>query len=133
MFKLDERLENDTFFIDDLDISKLYLMNNANFPWLILVPKKNDLVELIDLNFDDQTKLLREINLISQILKKKYSPDKINIATLGNIVSQLHIHIIARFKNDIAFPKPVWGFEAKNYQESEKNLLISEIKNLLRQ
>lgn len=124
MFLLDERLKNDTFEVANLDLCKVLLMNNKDFLWIILVPQKENLKELIDLNFDEQIILLQEINLISKILQDSFKPDKLNIATLGNIVNQLHFHIIARYKNDKIFPKPVWGVEFEKYQENEALKLI---------
>lgn len=132
MFTLDQRLKNDTFQIADLKISKLLLMNDANYPWLILVPKKENLTELTDLSFDEQIEVLREINLVAEILQKNFPCDKINIAALGNVVSQLHIHIIARQKTDATFPKPVWGnAKAKPYLNDEAKILIEKIKLLV--
>jgi diadenosine tetraphosphate (Ap4A) HIT family hydrolase len=109
MFILDKKLQQDSFFIGDLELCKVLLMNDANYPWLILVPRQNNLKDIIDLSFDDQIILLKEINFVAEILKKEFEYDKLNIANLGNVVSQLHIHVIARKKNDITFPKPVWG------------------------
>jgi diadenosine tetraphosphate (Ap4A) HIT family hydrolase len=109
MFILDKKLQQDSFFIADLELCKVLLMNDANYPWLILVPRQNNLKDIIDLSFDDQIILLKEINFVAEILKKEFEYDKLNIANLGNVVSQLHIHVIARKKNDITFPKPVWG------------------------
>jgi diadenosine tetraphosphate (Ap4A) HIT family hydrolase len=130
MFKIDEKLAKDCFFIKDLSLSKLLLMNDANYLWFILVPRKENLVELIDLNFEEQKQLLEEINKISKILKSEFKVDKINIATLGNVVKQLHIHVIGRFKNDIAFPKPVWGFASeKPFSNADKEKIFSKIHN----
>ena len=109
MFKLDKKLQEDSFYLGDLDLSMALLMNDANYPWLILVPKKPDLKDIIDLDFNDQIVLLKEINFIAKILKQEFKCDKLNIANLGNVVSQLHIHIIARTQNDKTYPKPVWG------------------------
>ncbi len=128
MFFLDSKLKADTFFVTDLKISRVLLMNNANYPWLILVPRKPDLVELTDLTFDEQIAVLREINLVSQILQRKFQPHKLNIGALGNVVRQLHIHVIARFENDAAFPKPVWGEASKPYEQKDVQDLAQEIK-----
>jgi diadenosine tetraphosphate (Ap4A) HIT family hydrolase len=124
-FILDPRLENDTILIKDLKLSKLLLMNNKLYPWLILVPKKHNITEIIDLTPPEQQTLLSEINQTSTLLQKIYNPDKLNIAALGNVVSQLHIHLIARYKNDITFPKPVWIDDRKEFY-SEKE--IADIK-----
>lgn len=132
MFVLDSRLELDSFLVAELKISKLLLMNDCNYLWLILVPKIADAKELIDLDFQTQTQLLEEINLISKTLKENFPCDKLNIATLGNVVSQLHIHLIARQKNDATFPRPVWGnSDPKFYQQEEAQKLIKKIQNLL--
>ena len=132
MFTLNSKLEADTFFICDLKISRLLLMNDSNYPWLILVPRQDGLVELTDLNFDEQTEILREINFLGKILKESFAVEKLNIGALGNVVKQLHIHVIGRFQNDASFPKPVWGsVAAKPYTELAAQDLIKKIKSLL--
>lgn len=132
MFVLDSKLKSDTFFIADLKISQLLLMNDANYVWTILVPRKPNLTELVDLSFDEQSEVLREINLVSKILQKNFSAEKLNIAALGNVVSQLHIHVIARKKNDATFPKPVWGnAPAKPYAQKDAQDLIEKIQKFL--
>lgn len=132
MFVLDSKLKADTFLIADLKISRLLLMNDANYTWLILVPRKKDLVELTDLSFEEQTEVLREINLLGEILQQNFAAEKLNIAALGNVVKQLHIHVIARKVDDVAFPKPVWGNSvAKPYKEVDAQAVITTIKSLL--
>ena len=133
MFALHPQLKSDTHFICDLPLSSLLLMNDANYLWLILVPRKPDLIELTDLSFAEQTEVLREINSVAEILKKEFNAEKLNIAALGNVVSQLHIHVIGRKKNDVTFPKPVWGnAPAKPYETTEVAALVQRIKfNLL--
>lgn len=128
-FILDKKLQKDCIFIKDLELSQLLLMNDSNYPWLILAPRKNNLTEIIDLDQDDQIILLSEINYVSKILKKHLNVDKINIASLGNIVSQLHIHIIGRYFNDISYPKPVWGqVDSVEYNE----IKISNLKEIFK-
>lgn len=128
-FILDKKLQKDCIFIKDLELSQLLLMNDSNYPWLILAPRKNNLTEIIDLDQDDQIILLSEINYVSKILKKHLNVDKINIASLGNIVSQLHIHIIGRYFNDISYPKPVWGqVDSVEYNE----IKISNFKEIFK-
>jgi len=109
MFILDSKLANDSIFIGELSLCKILLMNDSNYPWIIMVPSQNNLREITDLSFDDQIILLKEINFIVDILKQEFTHDKFNIANLGNVVSQLHIHVIVRKKDDKTFPKPVWG------------------------
>lgn len=129
MYQLDPILQNDTYKVADLKLCELLLMDNADFPWLILVPRQQNLVELTDLSFDDQTLLLKEINQTSNLLKTHFNADKINIATLGNVVKQLHIHVIARFANDKAFPNPVWGVKSAKYDAQNAKKTIEKIKN----
>ncbi len=132
MFSLNHRLAADTFFVANLKLSRLLLMNDSNYFWFILVPQKPDLVELIDLEFEDQIELLREINWLSGILKKDFSAHKLNIAALGNVVKQLHIHVIGRRNDDAAFPKPVWGNSIEMpYKEEAAEFLINKIKKHL--
>jgi len=132
MFVLNSKLQSDTFLVADLTFSRLLLMNDSNYPWLILVPRKPDLIEFTDLSFDEQTEVLREINLLGKILKENFGAEKLNIAALGNVVSQLHIHVIGRKKNDVTFPKPVWGnAPAKIYDEEMAQKLIQKIKSYL--
>lgn len=132
MFALDSKLAADTFLISDLKSSRLLLMNDSNYLWLILVPRKENLVELTDLNFDEQIEVLREINLVAEILQKEFVAEKLNIAALGNVVKQLHIHVIARQRNDVTFPKPVWGnAPAKPYEKDEAAKIIAKIKSFL--
>ena len=132
MFALHSQLKSDTHFICDLPLSSALLMNDANYLWLILVPRKPDLVELTDLSFAEQTQVLQEINSVAKILKKEFNAEKLNIAALGNVVSQLHIHVIGRKKNDATFQKPVWGnAPAKPYATKEAEALIQKLKSLL--
>jgi diadenosine tetraphosphate (Ap4A) HIT family hydrolase len=119
-FILDKQLKEDSIFIKKLKFSNLHLVNDKNYPWFLLIPNKNNLSEIFELDRDEQHILISEITIISNIVKNHYKADKINIATLGNIVRQLHIHIIARYYDDIAWPHPVWGkFKAKKYHDLE--------------
>jgi diadenosine tetraphosphate (Ap4A) HIT family hydrolase len=108
-FVLDPRLEADTSELGELDLCKVLLMDDARFPWVVLVPKRADLVEIIDLGSADLVRLIEEIATASGVLEAATSPHKLNVAALGNVVRQLHVHIIARFENDAAWPNPVWG------------------------
>ena len=111
-FQLDAVLERDTFEVRKLALSHVLVMNDARYPWIILVPARADLTEIHDLDPQDQQVLMAEMMQISTALEGLYKPEKINIGALGNIVSQLHIHIIARFEDDPAWPGPVWGHSA---------------------
>lgn len=119
-FTLHPQLAADTWHIASLPLCDVLLMNDANYPWLILVPRVADARELLDLDEDDRTRAWREIDLAAQALRGLFTPDKLNIAALGNMVSQLHVHVIARFKSDAAWPKPVWGAQpARPYPTAE--------------
>ncbi len=119
-FVLHPQLSADTHFVADLTLSRFLLMDNSLVPWVILVPRENGLREIIDLKEEDQMQLMQEISLVSRALVKTYAPDKINTAALGNQVPQLHIHVLARFEKDPAWPKPVWGnLPAKPYTTQE--------------
>jgi diadenosine tetraphosphate (Ap4A) HIT family hydrolase len=132
MFTIDPKLNSGSFTVAELKFSRLLLKNDSNYLWFILVPRKVDAVELTDLDFADQTEILHEINQVSKALQKGFAIDKLNIATLGNMVKQLHIHVIGRFKTDIAFPKPIWEFAAaKPYEEKAAQDLIKKIQSLL--
>lgn len=131
-FQLHERLQQDTLFVTDLALSRVLLMNDARFPWLILVPRKNGISELHELEHTDQILLLKEITRLSTILKNLFEPDKLNIATIGNIVSQLHIHIVARKKQDVAWPSPVWGFaQPQLYPNDQIEKILTTLKRMI--
>ena len=108
MFELDPTLKRDSFFIADIGLTQLRLMNDGRFPWLLLVPKRADVTEIHQLTPLDQTMLTFETTQIAQTLEAVTGADKINVAALGNQVRQLHVHIIARFTSDAAWPGPVW-------------------------
>jgi diadenosine tetraphosphate (Ap4A) HIT family hydrolase len=109
VWALDPKLAQDTVPVGDLTLARVLLANDANFPWLILVPRRPDLVELIDLPDNEQVQLLGEVAAAARALKAITECDKLNIAALGNQVAQLHVHVIARRHGDAAWPKPVWG------------------------
>lgn len=109
MFVLDSRLQKDTHPVANLPLCELLLMNDSQYPWLILVPRRVNLRELVDLDEHDQLQLTRESNVVAQLLLEQVGADKLNIAALGNIVAQLHVHHIARFAHDPVWPAPVWG------------------------
>lgn len=130
-FKLDPILEKDSIFIKNLDFCQMRLINNSDFPWVILVPRKNGLIEITDLSEEEYSRMNNEIRKVSLLFKSFTNADKLNIATIGNVVSQLHIHIIARRKNDKLFPKPVWGCEFIEYAQQELNNIINDLDKLI--
>ncbi len=109
MFSLHPRLEADTIVLGDFPLCRCLLMNDAQYPWLILVPRHADLREVHELTEADQAQLLRESSWVSKRLCAQLDATKMNVANLGNVVAQLHWHIIARFEGDPAWPGPVWG------------------------
>ncbi len=109
MIDLHPQLVKDTIIIGRFNLCILLLMNDANYPWFILVPDCENIQEIYQLDKKDQQTLLEESSLLSEVLAKEFSADKLNVAALGNIVPQLHIHHIVRYKNDPAWPAPVWG------------------------
>jgi diadenosine tetraphosphate (Ap4A) HIT family hydrolase len=108
-FVLDPQLEADTFLLGQFPLCRVLLMNDARYPWLILVPARAGLAEIIDLSASDRTVLMTEMSAASNALKQLFNPDKLNVAALGNRVRQLHVHVLARFVSDAAWPDPVWG------------------------
>src|SRR5215211_4885780 len=108
-FALDPRLEADTLPVGDLTLSCVLLLNDARFPWLVLVPRRADAIELTDLAEAEAEALMREIRVTARVMLELAKPDKINVAALGNRVPQLHVHVIGRFRSDPAWPAPVWG------------------------
>lgn len=109
MFELHSRLQADTVFLADWPLCRVLLMNETAYPWLILVPRRAAIAEIGDLDPADRAGLIEEIARLSAIMRTRLSPDRINVAALGNVVSQLHVHVIARFETDPAWPRPVWG------------------------
>lgn len=130
-FLLNPRLEADTKLIGDLPLCRVLLMNNQHFPWVILVPRIADAVELTDLSDDDYAAVTAEIRQVSKAMQRIWQPYKMNTAALGNQVRQLHIHIIARFEGDAAWPNPVWGGASGAYEPAALAKQISELQNAL--
>jgi diadenosine tetraphosphate (Ap4A) HIT family hydrolase len=108
-WSLHPQLEKDTIDIGDLPLSRVLVIRDANYPWLLLVPRRPEAVEIIDLDEVEQAQLMTETSRAARALKDVTKCDKLNIAALGNMVPQLHVHIIARRKQDAAWPRPVWG------------------------
>ncbi|MNG94451.1 HIT domain protein [compost metagenome] len=109
MFVLDSRLQQDSLVLGEFALCQLLLSKDANYPWFILVPKRAGVSELFELDAADQQQLWKETTVLADALKGSYIADKMNVATLGNVVSQLHMHVIVRHRHDAAWPAPVWG------------------------
>lgn len=134
MFHLHDRLQADTAPVAELPLCRVLLMDNRVWPWLILVPAQPDLTEIHHLSREDRHRLVDEIALASRTLETQFSPDKINVGALGNLVPQLHIHVIARSRTDPAWPGPVWGSGfAERYSPEERDSLTRKIREVLGQ
>ncbi|MFC3031125.1 HIT domain-containing protein [Pseudoalteromonas fenneropenaei] len=128
MFSLAPELERDCIVLADWPLCRVLLMNDSQYPWFILVPRVNNVKEIIDLSDDQQLQLWQESSTLSHMLRDVFIPDKLNVAALGNMVPQLHVHHIARFKQDKAWPKPVWGqFPAVPYDAEQLRILKSQL------
>ncbi|MCO8163248.1 HIT domain-containing protein [Pseudomonas sp. 21LCFQ02] len=132
MFALDSRLQQDTLPLGDFPLCRLLLSNDARYPWFILVPRRAGISEVFELDADDQAQLWRETTALAAILKDTFNADKLNVATLGNVVSQLHMHVIVRKRDDGAWPAPVWGkLTALPYEPRQVAALIERLRPVL--
>ena len=133
MFELDPRLKADTHFILQWPLSQVLLMDDRRYPWLILVPTRVNVSEPFDLTYEEQALLSRETMALGELMKEHFAADKVNIAALGNVVPQLHVHVIARCEDDDTFPSPVWGLgHAERYELSARKSLIDTLHARLR-
>lgn len=127
MVELHSQLQTDTVEIGRFPLCRLLLMKDANYPWFILLPDRAGVTEIHQLAADDQLQLMRESTLLSGALVAAFRPDKLNIAALGNVVPQLHLHHIVRYRTDPAWPAPVWGrVPARTYDEAAQNEVIGK-------
>ncbi|QDM18877.1 HIT domain-containing protein [Tardiphaga sp. vice352] len=128
-WSLHPQLQKDTIDIGDLPLSRVLVVKDAHYPWLMLVPRRADTVEIIDLDEVAQGQLMTEINRVGRALKEITQCDKLNVAALGNVVPQLHVHIIARRTSDAAWPRPVWGvMPPLAHDAAEVQRFISELR-----
>ena len=131
MFILDPRLQQDTIELGDFSLCKVLLMNDARYPWVILVPKITGVTEIFQLTYAQQIELMLESNFVAQALKELVGADKMNVASLGNVVSQLHVHHVARFLDDETWPAPVWGKgKALPYNKQEIEAVSQQLKSV---
>lgn len=132
MFELDPKLQQSSALIGRFSLSLVLLGLDANYPWCLLVPQRENLKEIHHLGMDDRAQLMRESCHLAEVMVDLYQPDKMNVAVLGNNVSQLHMHHVARFTTDPAWPGPIWGFgEAKPYQAEELKTQVSRLQSAL--
>ena len=130
-FQLDERLLASSFQLVDWPLSRVLLKNNADYPWFILVPRRQHLTEMTDFSKSDRYQLMDEIHQLSLVVQDLFKPDKINIGALGNIVAQFHMHVVARFHHDPLWPQGIWQSTIKEKSYVESNTLIVDLKNRL--
>jgi diadenosine tetraphosphate (Ap4A) HIT family hydrolase len=132
-FTLDPRLAGDSLPVGDLALSSVLLLNDSRFPWFVLVPRRGAVSELTDLSDQDAAALMDEIRIATRVMLDLAKPDKVNVAAIGNIVSQLHVHVIARRRDDASWPKPVWGaVPPKAYAPGEGEALAAKLASRLK-
>ena len=120
----------DSHLITELKLCSIRLIDNAKFPWIILIPKRKNITDISELNSNDQMLLMKEIVHCSKLMKKIFKTSKLNVEKIGNVVPQLHIHIIARSKNDSSWPLSVWVVEKKNYSKKKIIVILQKLKKL---
>jgi diadenosine tetraphosphate (Ap4A) HIT family hydrolase len=132
-FALDPRLEQDSLVLGRLALSRVLLMDDSRFPWLILVPERAGVTELLQLDRQDRHQLMDEIVVAQGVLSTLFGPDKLNLGALGNLVPQLHVHVVARFVSDAAWPGPVWGAGPRvPYPPHQAGVLLHRLSEALR-
>ena len=128
LFKIDKKFSKSSYHITDLKLCILRLHDNSKFPWVILIPKRKNITDLSDLNYKDQFLLMKEIVHVSKIMKKLFKTTKINTEKIGNLVPQLHIHIIARSKKDSSWPLSVWTVKGKKYSKLSLMKMLNKVR-----
>ena len=131
-FKLDRKFLKSSHHITDLKLCTIRLNDNSKFPWLILIPKRNKINDMSDLKSKDQILLMKEIVYVSKIMKKLFKTSKLNVEKIGNIVPQLHVHIIARNKKDSSWPLSVWVVKEKNYSKIALKVIVDKVRKALK-
>ena len=130
-FKLDKKFLKTSHYLSDLKLCTIRLNDNSKFPWIILIPKRNKITDMSNLNSKDQILLMKEIIYVSKIMKKLFKTSKLNVEKIGNIVPQLHVHIIARSKKDSSWPLSVWVVKGKNYSKTALKITVDKIRKAL--
>ena len=131
-FKLNRKFLKTSHHLIDLKLCTIRLNDNSKFPWIILIPKRNKITDISDLNFKDQTLLMKEIVYASKVMKKLFKTSKLNVEKIGNIVPQLHIHIIARSKKDSSWPLSVWVVKGKSYSKTALKVILDKLRKALK-
>ena len=130
MNKINKNFIKSSHYISDLKLCSVRLIDNQKFPWIILIPKRKEITDITELNSKDQILLIKEIVLASKLMKKVFKTKKLNVEKIGNIVPQLHIHIIARYKNDLTWPLSVWVKKGKIYSKDKLSLTLDKLKKI---
>ena len=131
-FKLDRKFLKTSHNLIDLKLCTIRLNDNSKFPWIILIPKRNKITDISDLNSKDQTLLMKEIVYVSKVMKKLFKTSKLNVEKIGNMVPQLHIHIIARSKKDSSWPLSVWVVKGKSYSKTALKVIVDKLRKALK-
>ena len=127
-FKIDKKFLKSSHHIIELKLCSIRLHDNSKFPWVILIPKRNKITDMSDLSFKDQILLMKEIVYVSKIMKKLFKTSKLNVEKIGNIIPQLHVHIIARSKKDSSWPLSVWVVKGKTYTDKVLKKIVKKIR-----
>jgi diadenosine tetraphosphate (Ap4A) HIT family hydrolase len=128
MYRINKKFLKSSHYIADLKLCSVRLNDNSKFPWLILIPKRKNITNISELNSKDQILLMKEIVLVSRLMKKLFKTSKLNIEKIGNIVPQLHIHIISRKKTDSSWPLSVWVVKGKKYSTKKLKEVLNKIR-----
>jgi diadenosine tetraphosphate (Ap4A) HIT family hydrolase len=128
MFKINNKFLKSSYHIADLKLCSVRFNDNSKFPWLILIPKRKNITDISDLNSKDQILFVKEIVFVSKLMKKLFKTSKLNVEKIGNIVPQLHIHIIARYKKDSSWPLSVWVIKGKKYSAKKLKDVLNKIR-----
>jgi diadenosine tetraphosphate (Ap4A) HIT family hydrolase len=128
--KVSKNFLKDSHLITELKLCSIRLIDNVKFPWIILIPKRKNITDISELNSKDQMLLMKEIVHCSKLMKRIFKTKKLNVEKIGNVVPQLHIHIIARSKNDSSWPLSVWVVEKKNYSKKKIIVILQKLKKL---
>jgi diadenosine tetraphosphate (Ap4A) HIT family hydrolase len=132
MTKISKNFLKDSYFLTDLKLCNVRLIDNSKFPWVILIPKRKKITDIFQLKKKDQHLLIKEMTYVSKVMKRTFKAFNLNVEKIGNIVPQLHIHIIARLKKDASWPLSVWVVKKKNYQKEELTKIIIKLKKNLK-
>jgi len=132
MFKVNNKFIKSSHHLLELKLCTMRLHDNSKFPWIILIPKRKNIKDMSELNFKDQILLMKEIIHVSKIVKKLFKTSKLNVEKIGNIVPQLHIHIIARKNNDSSWPLSVWVVKRKSYSNTDLKIIVDKIRKALK-